>query len=66
MNVALAKAIIDSGKKKKTLARLARIEPTKFSKILHGGRQPSDKERARLCALLGKPEAELFPSEVTA
>lgn len=67
MNVALAKAIIDSGKKKKTVARLARMEPWELSKALHDNRLPTEKQRERLCELLDKPEAELFPhSEATA
>lgn len=66
MNVALAKAIIDSGKKKKTIARLARLEPSYFSKILHGDREPTDVQRERIARVLGKPEADLFPDEVPA
>jgi transcriptional regulator with XRE-family HTH domain len=66
MNVALAKAIIDSGKKKKTIARLARLEASYFSKILHGDRQPTDIQRERIARVLGKSETELFSEAVTA
>lgn len=60
MNVALAKAIIDSGKKKKTIARLARMEPWQLSKMIHSNKRPTDKQRDRLAALLGKSQTELF------
>lgn len=66
MNVALAKAIIDSRKKKKTIARLARLEPSYFSKILHGDRQPTETQRERIARVLDRPEAELFPDSVSA
>lgn len=61
LNTALAKAIIDTGKKKKTVARLAGLTPGMFSKILHGKRPASDRQRARLASVVGKPESELFP-----
>lgn len=57
----LAKAIIDSGKKKKTVARLARMEPWELSKILSGEKVPSDTQRNRLSSVLGKPAHDLFP-----
>ncbi len=60
MNVALAKAIIDSGKKKKTVARLARIEPWELSRMLHGNKAPSETQGARLAKVLGRSTAELF------
>lgn len=62
LNTALAKAIIDSGKKKKTIARLARMSPGMFSKILHCTRPASETQRDRLARVLGKPVEELFPS----
>lgn len=62
LNTALGKAIIDSGKKKKTIARLARMSPSKFSKVLHGDRPADEKERERLARVLNKPADELFPS----
>lgn len=65
LNTALAKAIIDSGKKKKTVARLARMSPSKFSKVLHGDRPVSDVERERLARVLGKPIDELFPESLS-
>lgn len=61
MNVALAKAIIDSGKKKKTVARLVHIEPWQLSKALHGDRPLTKKQQDRLADLLGRPVGELFP-----
>ncbi len=60
MNVALAKAIIDTGKKKKTVARLARMSPGMLSKILHGNRPASEDQRERLARVLGQSEAALF------
>lgn len=66
LNTALAKAIIDSRKKKKTIARLARLEPWELSKILHGDKDPTDKQRERLAETLGKPASELFPDTTEA
>lgn len=61
MNKALAKAIIDSGKKKKTIARLARLEPYELSRILTYKKVPTDTERERLANVLDKSESEIFP-----
>lgn len=63
LNTALAKAIIDSGKKKKTIARLTRMSPGMFSKILHGTRPASDRQRERLARVLNRPIADLFPAQ---
>ncbi len=60
LNVALKTAIFGSGKKQKTVARLARINETKLSHIIRGRRPPSEIERANLAKVLGRPEAELF------
>lgn len=60
LNVALATAIIESRRKKKTIARLARINPSSFSQILHGWMKPNRKHRAALARVLGKSESELF------
>lgn len=62
-NKALAKAIIDSGKKKKTVARLVHMEPWELSKILHDDRPTTPVQRERFSKVLGRPESELFPSE---
>jgi transcriptional regulator with XRE-family HTH domain len=66
LNVALAKAIIDSRKKKKTIARLARLQPSYFSKIIHGDRQPTPIQRERIARVLERSEAELFTDAVSA
>lgn len=61
VNKALAHAILDSGKKKQTVARLAHLEPWELSRILKGTRSTSEIERDRLAKALGKTESELFP-----
>lgn len=60
LNTALAKAVIDTGKKKKTIARLAGLTQDEFSRILHNRRPASARQRARLATVLQKPESELF------
>lgn len=61
-NVALKTAIFASGREQQRIAKLARIAPEKLSHVIHGRRELDDKERERLARVLGKPEAELFPS----
>ncbi len=60
MNKALAKAIIDSGQAKKVVARRLKLSPSAFSMILHGDREPTSQQRAKLAAILKRSEAELF------
>lgn len=65
-NVALKTAIFASGREQRRIAKLARIAPEKLSHVVRGRRELDDDERARLCRVLGKPEAELFPPEALA
>lgn len=61
LNKALAHAIVDCGKKKQTIARLARMEPWELSRVLHGTKALSDVQKERLASVLGKPIEEVFP-----
>jgi transcriptional regulator with XRE-family HTH domain len=63
LNVALKAAIFESRKKQKRIAKLAGIAETQLSHVVRGRRVATPKERARLAAVLGKSEAELFTSE---
>ena len=58
-SVGLKAAIQASGRKQKTIARLARIHVTKLSHIVAGRRLPSARERRNLAKVLGKTESEL-------
>lgn len=60
LNKALAKAIIDTGKKKKTIARLCRMSAGELSNIIHGSRPANPVYRSRLAKVLNRSEDELF------
>lgn len=62
-NVALKAAIFESRKKQKRIAKLAGIAETQLSHVVRGRREATPKEKARLAAVLGKSEAELFTSD---
>lgn len=62
-NVALKTAIFATGHEQQQIAKRARISPQKLSHVIHGRRDLDDRERERLARVLGKTEAELFPSE---
>lgn len=66
LNKALAKAVIDSGKKKRTIARKARMSPFTFSRIINCHIPATDLQRARIAAALGRSESELFPDAALA
>lgn len=66
LNKALAMAVIDSGKKKKTIARLARMTASDFSKVLHNKRPATETEIDRLAQVLKRQPVELFPEAVVA
>lgn len=61
-NKALAKAIIDSGEKKQTIARRAQMEPWELSKAIHNDRPLSDTQQELLAEILNTPKDELFPA----
>lgn len=65
-NTALAKAIIDSGKKKKTIARLAGLKPYEISRVLHGTKVLDKTKRERLASVLQTSVSDIFPSEASA
>ena len=60
LNVRLKLAMFESRKKQKRIAKLARIAETQLSHIVRGRREATPQERARLAAVLGKPESDLF------
>jgi plasmid maintenance system antidote protein VapI len=62
-NVALKAAIFATGKKQQRIARLAHVTPQDLSHAIHGRRELTDAERARLAKVLGKSESDLFPSD---
>lgn len=64
MNIALKTAIIESRKKQKRIASLARISESRISQIVHG-KPASENERKKLARVLGKDAADLFPVAVT-
>ena len=60
-NVALKVAIVQSGRKQVEIARSARISETRFSHIVRGRLEPTDKERDRIAKALHRSESDLFP-----
>lgn len=62
-NVALKMALFATGKHQQRIAALAKIAPEKLSHVVRGRRVLDSDERARLCAVLGKAEADLFQPE---
>jgi plasmid maintenance system antidote protein VapI len=61
LNVALKMAILESGKKQRRVAALARIHPTELSAIVRQRRSASKEQRERLARVLGRSQNELFP-----
>ena len=62
-NVALKTAIFASGKHQYEIADQAGIRPAYLSAAVYGRVNLTGRERARLAKILGKPQAELFPSD---
>lgn len=61
LNVALKMAILQSGKKQRRIATLARIHPTELSAIVRLRRAGTPEQRERLARVLGKSHDDLFP-----
>jgi hypothetical protein len=59
-NLPLKVAIAASGRKQKDVARRARIDQWRLSRIVQRDIAPRPEERARLAKVLGCPEADLF------
>jgi len=57
----LARAIFDSGQSQRAIAKKARIEESKFSKIVNGWRDASDDEKKRIARVLKRSMLEIFP-----
>lgn len=63
LNVALKVAIVESGKTALAVGFEARIGENRMSALVRNrGRKATDVERAALARVLGKAEADLFPS----
>jgi transcriptional regulator with XRE-family HTH domain len=60
VNLSLKVAITASGRKQKDVARRARIDQWRLSRIVTRDVTPRPEERARLARVLGRSEAELF------
>lgn len=58
--MALKVAILASGQRQRVIARRARIENTRFSRIVNGVYPPTDRERQRIAQVLNRTEIELF------
>lgn len=63
-NVALKIAIVESGKKQNVIARSCRIPETRFSHIVRGRAEATDKEKARIAKALNRVQDDLFPLAV--
>ncbi len=61
LNRALKVAIIDSGTTQGRIAKRARIEKTRMSRIVRGSITPKNKEQQALARVLNVQRAELFP-----
>jgi transcriptional regulator with XRE-family HTH domain len=61
-NVALKTAIVAARLTQRAVARRARIGETRFTRIVSGEYEPTEKERARLAKILGRSESDLFPA----
>lgn len=66
LNVALKYAVINSRKNQFTIARKAKIHPSRFSRIVRGREKPSPEEKERIAIALALPESALFPEPVSA
>lgn len=65
-NLSLKWVILNSGFTQKTIARKARIENTRFTRIVRGQVPSTPKERRRVARILQCPLESVFPSGVVA
>lgn len=61
-NIALGVALAQTGRKQQTIAREAGMTAVRLSKIKRGRLSATDRDRAALSRVLGRPVHELFPS----
>lgn len=61
-NTALKLAIVASEQSQRLVARKARIDEVRMSKIVTGREEATEKERDRLAHILHRTAAELFPA----
>jgi transcriptional regulator with XRE-family HTH domain len=60
VNIPLKIAIIASGKKQRQIAQLADLTEQKLSDFVNDAARPTSEQRARLAAILNRPESILF------
>ena len=63
MNYGLKFEIIKSGRNQIEIAREAKIQESKLSKIINGYIDPTPTEQERIAKALNKPVYALFPEE---
>ncbi len=63
-NKALKHAIVDSDMRQRVIAKRTRIDETRLSRIASGQLHATERERKALARVLGRPQHELFPSDV--
>lgn len=64
LNIALKTAIVQSGKKQKTIARLARMSDARLSHIVRCRIEPDADEQRLIAKAIGRPVDEVFPEAV--
>lgn len=62
-NRALNHAIVDSGLTQRRIAKRARLDETRLSKIKHGRAIATAREKEKLAKVLGCQRADLFPAD---
>ena len=60
INIALKTVILKSGLKQRFIASMAKIDQTRFSKIIHGHVDPTENEMQTIAKTIGKSIEELF------
>ncbi len=66
INVALKVAVVQSGRRQLAIARLAKINEVRFSKIICARVEATEDEMQRLAKVLDAPVDQLFPDAVSA
>jgi len=60
INFSLKTAILKSGLKQRFIASIAKIDQTRFSKIIHGHVEPMEEEKYRIAKAIGIEKSKLF------
>lgn len=66
INLALKVAIVESGQTSRAVALRAGIGEVRLSAFVNRRLEPNDSERKALARVLGRPQGELFPMEMSA